>query len=127
MENICFEKIEKEGKPPLIQAELNGEMVGLCRYIDNNKYSPDMADIDCEILDFTVKPNAINNGSEEKLFKYVIDEFKNKNKKKMIIWCSKNKDKLKKFYVKMGGNIVKERTVEIENQKFLETGFVFIL
>ena len=102
-------------------------MIGLCRYIDSNKYTPDMADIDCEILDFTVKPNATNNEIEEKLFKYVINEFKNKNKKKMIIWCGKNKEKLKQFYVKMEGNVLKERIIEIENQKFIQVGIEFIL
>lgn len=127
MRKIVFEKIEEENKSPLIRAELNGKMVGLCRFIDNNKYTPDMDDIDCEILDFTIIPNSTNNEIDVNLFKYVVDEFKNRNKKKMIIWCSKNKEKLKQFYIKMGGNVVKERIIEIENQKFIQIGFTFDL
>ncbi len=66
-----------------IVAELNDEIVGFCRYIDNNKFTPDILGIDCELLAIYVKPNLKYNGIGRKLFQFVINEFKNKGKTKM--------------------------------------------
>ncbi len=84
-----------------------------------------MHDIDCEITALYVKPDLKYNGIGTKLFKYVIDEFKNKNKTKMIIWCLKDNEPSKKFYTKMGGKIVKEKIMEIGDKNYLEVGFEY--
>lgn len=47
------------------------------------------------------------------LFQFVTNQFKSKNKTKMILWCLKDNEPSKKFYTKMGGKIVKERVIEI--------------
>ena len=122
-------KIEKRKKDykenGFIVAELNGEVVAFARYTDSNKFSPDMSDIDCELLALYVKPDLKFKGIGTKMFQYVLDEFKNKNKSKMIIWCLKDNEPSKKFYKKMGGDIVKERKFEINNKKYIEVGFKY--
>lgn len=106
-----------------IIAETNKEIVGFCRYIDNNSYTPNMLDIDCEIVALYVKPDLKYNGIGTKLFQFVTNEFKRKNRTKMIIWCLKDNEASKKFYTKMGGEIVKEKVVKMGEKNYLEVGF----
>ena len=108
-----------------IVAELNNQIVGFCRYIDSNKFTPNISNIDCELLALYVKPNLKYNGIGTKLFQFVTNEFKSKNKTKMILWCLKNNEPSKKFYAKMGGKIIKERTIEIGEKEYLEVGFEY--
>lgn len=72
-------------KNGFIVAELENKVVGFCRYIDNNEFTPDMQDIDCEITALYVKPNLKYNGIGTKLFQFVTNEFKSKNKTTMIL------------------------------------------
>ena len=108
-----------------IVAELNNEIVGFCSYIDNNKFTPDITYIDCELSALYVKPNLKYNGIGTKLFQFVTNEFKNKNKTKMILWCLKDNEPSKKFYTKMGGEIIKERIIEIGQKSYYEVGFMY--
>lgn len=62
-------------------------------------------------------------GIGTELIQFVINEFKNKNKIKMIIWCLKDNEPAKKFYTKMGGKIIKERIIKIGEGDYLEVGF----
>ena len=123
------DKIEKRKKDHkengFIVAELNNQVVGFCRYIDSNKFTQDMLDIDCELLALYVKPNLKYNGIGTKLFQFVVNEFKSKNKTKMILWCLKDNEPSKKFYTKMGGKIVKERAIEIGEKSYYEVGFMY--
>lgn len=122
-------KIEKRNKDyrdnGFIVAESNKEVVGFCRYIDSNKFTQDILDIDCELLALYVKPELKYNGIGTKLFQFVMNEFKSKNKTKMILWCLKDNNPSKEFYKKMGGEIIKERVIEIEKQNYQEVGFVY--
>lgn len=108
-----------------IVAELNNEIVGFCSYIDNNKFTPDITYIDCELSALYVKPILKYNGIGTKLFQFVTNEFKNKNKTKMILWCLKDNEPSKKFYTKMGGEIIKERIIEIGQKSYYEVGFMY--
>lgn len=123
------EKIEKEKKDykenGFIVAELNNEIVGFCRYIDSNKFTQDISNIDCELLALYVKPSLKYKGIGTKLFQYVTEEFKSRNKTKMILWCLKDNEPSKKFYTKMGGKIIGERSFEIEGKNYYEVGFIY--
>lgn len=108
-----------------IVAELNKKIVGFCRYIDNNSFVQDMSNIDCELLSLYVEPTLKFNGIGTKLFEFVVDEFRRKNKTKMILWCLKDNKQAKKFYTKMGGKIIAEKEIEIGNKKYFEIGFIY--
>lgn len=110
-----------------IIAECKNEIVGFCRYIDNNKFSQDISGIDCELLSLYVKPDLKYHGIGTKLFHFVVNEFKDKKKTKMIVWCLKDNEPSKRFYTKMGGDIFKERIVEIGPKKYSEVGFGYTI
>ena len=40
----------------LIVAELNNEVVGFCRYVDNNSFSPEVEEADCELRALYLRP-----------------------------------------------------------------------
>lgn len=123
------ERIKKRKKDykenGFIVAELDKKIVGFCRYIDSNKYTHEVQDIDCELIALYVKPDLKYNGIGTKLFQFVIDKFKNINKKKMIIWCLKDNEPSKKFYKKMGGTVIKERLIKIGEKDYAEVGFIY--
>lgn len=123
------ERIEKRNKDykqnGFIVAELENKVVGFCRYIDSNKFTQEIPSIDCELLALYVQPDLKYNGIGTKLFQFVVNEFKCKNKTKMILWCLKDNEASKKFYKKMGGKIIKERLIEIEKRNYCEVGFVY--
>lgn len=125
------EKIERlksnYGKNGFIVAERENEVVGFCRYVDSNEFTPEMQDIDCEIAALYVKPDLKYNGIGTKLFQFVVDEFKRENKTKMILWCLKENEPSKKFYTKMGGEIAGERVIEIEEKSYYEVGFSYCI
>ena len=108
-----------------IVAESEGEIVGFCRYASSNHFSPDQADVDCELLAIYVKSNLKYFGIGTRMFEYVVSEFKKQGKRKMILWCLKDNEPAKKFYTKMGGKIIGERTVELGDKKYLECGFEY--
>lgn len=108
-----------------IVAQLSDQVVGFCRYIDSNKFTQDISYIDCELLALYVKPNLKCKGIGTKLFRFVTNEFKSKNKTKMILWCLKDNEPSKKFYTKMGGKIIEERIIEIGEKSYCEVGFMY--
>lgn len=110
-----------------IVAEINGKVVGFCRYIDSNENNKEVEDIDCELLALYVDYRMKNKGIGRRLFTYVTDEFKRKNKKKMILWCFKDNESAKGFYVKMGGKLSNEKAIEFGGKKYLEIAFEYDL
>lgn len=108
-----------------IVAELNKEVVGFCWYVDNNSFTPNEIDIDCELIALYVRPDLKYKGIGTKLFQFVTDKFKNINKTKMVVWCLKNNEPSKMFYTKMGGEIAKEKIVEMGGKNYSEVGFIY--
>ena len=125
------EKLEKRKKDfnsnGFIVAELKKRVVGFCRYVDNDKHSIIVPGIDCELLALYVEPTLKHNGIGTKLFNYVVDEFKSKNKKSMILWCLRDNEPSKKFYTKMGGTIVSQKMFEVKGRSYPEVGFLYEL
>ena len=123
-----IERIKQHYKETdFIVAELSDEVVGFCNYIDSPKYTPDISDIDCELLALYIKPDLKYNGIGTQLFHFVINDFKRKNKTKMILWCLKDNIPSIKFYSKMGGEIIKDRIINMGNHIYCEVGFGYNL
>ena len=123
-----IEKMEKSYMSNgFIVAELNSEIVGFCRYVFDNSFSEEINDTDCELCAIYVKPTLKHYGIGTKMFNYVVNEFKNNNKTKMILWCLKDNESSKKFYIKNGGQIIKEKYVNIGNKQYIECCFKYDL
>ena len=108
-----------------IVAVLNDEVVGFCRYTFDNIFSPEIEKADCELCALYVKPELKYSGIGTKMFNYVVNEFKKKNKSKMILWCLKDNEPSKKFYTKMGGKIIKEKETIIGDIQYQECCFEY--
>lgn len=108
-----------------IVAESNGEVVGFCRYIFDNSFSPEIENIDCELCAIYVRKDLKYSGIGTKMFNYVVNEFKKNNKTKMVLWCLKDNEPSKKFYTKMGGKIIKEKNVDIGDEQYIECCFEY--
>ena len=108
-----------------IVAIINKKVVGFCKYIDNNSNSPEILEADSEILALYVEINLKQTGIGKKLFNYVIKEFKEKNKKHMIIWCLEDNKEARKFYTKMGGKNISKRDIQIGNKKYKEIAYIY--
>ena len=108
-----------------IVVESNNEILAFARYVDNNSFSPEEFPIDCEITALYTKPDLKGKGLGTKMFNYILNEFKKLNKSKMIIWCLKENYPSRKFYEKMGGIIIGEKTINIRNKDYIEVGFLY--
>lgn len=86
-----------------VVAELNGEIVGFCRFRFENVYNEKFPEIDCELCALYVKPDYKGKGIGKKLINYVINNCKSNGYKKMILWCFKDNYPSRMFYEKTGG------------------------
>ena len=111
----------------LFVAELNNEVVGFCRVIDYTKPEFEDTEIDCEIREIYVRPDIKRIGIGSKLFNYVLDYFRNKNKKKLYLGVFENNYKSRKFYEKMGGTLWKGGYLEIKGIKYPTVSYLYKL
>ena len=122
------EKIEKwkknYNKGNVIVAEESGTILGYCRYDDSTVYKN--TDIDSEIIAIYVDCDKLGNGIGRRLVEYVKNDLKNKNKAKMVIWCLEKNQNARKFYEKIGGNLISdEKYFEKDGEKYKEVGYVY--
>ena len=133
LDNISIEKRYEnilkhqndENSSKLIVAEINGEIVGFCRYMEGNDYSDEYKDIECEIKALYVNPQYKRIGIGKKLMNYVKMEFKERGLEKMILWCLKENHPSRAFYEKMGGTLCGEKTTEIGGKEYKEVGYIY--
>ena len=114
-------------KNGFIVAEINGEVVGFCRYIYDDYFNSQVRDADCELLAIYIRDDFRQIGIGTKIFEYVKNEFINNNRKKMIVWCLKENIGAKIFYRKMGGKSILEKQIQIGYKKYLVECFEYDL
>ena len=108
----------------VVVAEKNGEILGYCRYEDNSVY--ENTDIDSEIIAIYVDYDNICKGIGKALLEYVINDLRDKNKIKMIIWCLEENRNGRKFYERMGGKLIQEeKYFEKDGKKYKEVGYIY--
>ena len=110
-----------------IVAEANGRVVGYCWYVNDNSFSEELSDIDCEIVAIYVLPETERKGVGRKMFSYAVEDLKKQGRTKMVIWCLKDNSTGREFYQKMGGTIIGEHKTHIGNDDYDEVGFLFQL
>lgn len=110
-----------------VVAELNKEIVGFCRYVTDNSFSPENKDADCEIIAIYVRPDLKYCGIGTKMFIYVMNELRKMDRAKMILWCLKDNESSKEFYAKMGGIIIGEKIMKIGGKDYRFSCFLYDL
>lgn len=108
-----------------VVAEDDGRVLGFCRYVLNNGFSPNFDEIDAEVCALYVDVNFQNKGIGTKLLEYVLEDLKKNGKKKIIIWCLKKNENARLFYSKMGGTVYSERKVKIEDKEYDEIAYKY--
>lgn len=122
-----IERMKREfGLRNIIVATLNNEIVGFSEYISSNEFSKEL-DIDCELCGLYVKNEYIKTGVGTKLFNYVKDKFKDENRKKMGLWCSKENINVINFYINKGGILSNEKTFNLAGKDYNEVAFIYDL
>lgn len=105
---------------------LNDEIVGFSEFVFSNKFSKEL-DIDCELCGLYIKNGYKHLGIGSIVFEYVTNLFKEKNKKKMGLWCVKKNKPAIAFYKKQGGIVIKEKTFTITDKEYSEIAFLYNL
>lgn len=110
-----------------IVADVNGRVVGYCWYVNDNSFSKELSDVDCEIVAIYVLPETERRGLGRKMFTYAVEDLKKQGKTRMVIWCLKDNSTGREFYKKMGGTVIGEHKTHIGNEDYDEVGFLFSL
>ena len=110
----------------MIVVTLNDEIVGFSEFVFSNEFSKDL-DIDCELCGLYIKNGYKHLGLGSIVFEYVKNLFKEKNKKKMGLWCVKENEPAISFYKKKGGAFIKEKTFTIADKEYSEIAFLYDL
>ena len=110
----------------MIVAVIDNEIVGFSEFTFLNEFSKDI-DIDCEICGLYIKNDYKKMGIGTQIFEYVTNLFKEKNKKKMGIWCIKENLQAVEFYQKKGGILIKEKKFTLADKEYSEVGFIYDL
>ena len=110
----------------MIVITLNDEIVGFSEFVFSNEFSKDL-DIDCELCGLYIKNGYKHLGLGSIVFEYVKNLFKEKNKKKMGLWCVKENEPAISFYKKKGGAFTKEKTFTIADREYSEVAFLYDL
>lgn len=108
-----------------IVSEEDSNVKGFCRYVTNNGYSSNYEDVDCEVCAIYVDVEYQRNGIGTKMLQYVLEDLKQKNKKKLIIWCLKANETARMFYTKMGGQVYAERKLDIRGKEYDEIAYEY--
>lgn len=105
-------------------AEKDNEILGFCRVCS---YDEAFNNVDCEIREIYVKPDMKRMGIGSKLFSYITDFFKQKNKLKMYLCCFKENYASRKFYESMGGICGDEQEMEIGEKLYKLASYTYDL
>lgn len=117
----------KDKEENILVAEQNQKIVGFCRYAEDNRFSKQNTDIDCEVVALYIDYEHKRQGIGTKLFSAVREKMIEKGKRKMIVWCLEKNEPAKQFYQKMGGKAGQEKKACIGGKEYKGIGFLFDL
>ncbi len=132
LDNLSIEKDQQKREKDyqlngFLVAKIGEKVVGSCRYVGDNQFSPDRTDIDCEITALYVAPEWKHHGIGTALFSAVKQEFQAQHKTRMIIWCLQKNLSAHQFYTKMGGKKQGKKQSQIGDKTYPEVCFIYEL
>ncbi len=108
-------------------AEQDNEILCFCRVYDFDNSPYEDKNIDCEIREIYVRPNIKRMGIGSKIFKYVLNYFKEKGKRELYLGVFEDNYKSRKFYEKMGGIIGEKSNLKIEDNIYSTVSYTYKL
>ena len=115
-DQIC-ESMRAKKKERFLVADVNGEIVGFCRYrlcedtdVEGNCHG--------EISELYVKPERKRMGIGRMLFLHVMEDLKNSGRKSVILGCFSENHSAQAFYRRMNGIYIGSENFEIEGRKY---------
>lgn len=114
---------EKYSKQKALVYTEENDVKGYCRFGENR----DAEKWYGEIYALYIKYNARNSGIGKKLIKKAMEILKDRGYKEVIIWCLKENKNARIFYEKIGGELYKERDIEIGDKKYIEVCYKYNL
>ena len=113
-------------KDKFIVAVHDDEILGFCRYCDYTREDTKNKNYDCELCAIYVRADLVKKiGIGRALFEYVLNYFKSKGKKKMVVYCLAKNYPARKFYEKMGGKVLKYIDIDIGGKSYEEVAYVY--
>lgn len=94
----------------IVVAEADNKIVGFCRFCFIQS-----SDVDCEIREIYVEPTLKRMGIGSMLFDYTISLLKSMGNKKLAVSVFTDNSNARRFYEKMGGKIIGDKTMVIDN------------
>lgn len=130
LNNITVEKTYQKMKisfesEQIVVAELNGEIVGFCRYTLN--YAKSDPNAQGEIIAIYIKPELKYNGIGTLVFKYVMDDFRKHKNRRIVLGCLKDNHPSRKFYEKLGGKIYTESCYKKGGKEYREVFYEYMI
>lgn len=111
-EHFCRRMTENKKDNAFLVAKANDEVVAFCRY-SLHLPSDEQNGFDGAISVLYVKPDLKHNGIGTKLFKCVMQDFKQNGNSCVILGCFSQNSPSLAFYEKMGGKFIYEKDIEI--------------
>jgi len=108
-------------------AEKQGEIICFCRIYDFEASPYPELDADCEIREIYVRTDLKRMGIGSSMFKYVLNYFKEKGKKKLYLGVFEDNDNSRKFYEKMGGVIGLKTNLKMKEKSYSVVTYTFTI
>lgn len=108
-------------------AEKDNKVLGFCRVYNYDRAVSDKSYFDCEIREIYVRANIKRMGVGSKLFAYVLNYFRQNNKRKLYLCCFKENYASRSFYEKMGGICGDEQEIKIGGNLYKLASYTYFI
>lgn len=123
------EKVQKlkreyrEGGHTVAKNQETNEIVGVTRFGKRLDELDRFPEYDGEIYALYVKPGLLRKKIGSQLLQYAEEKLKEQGNHKILLWCLKENEPSRKFYEKMGGILLGEKTRNIGGKEYPLVGY----
>lgn len=120
LESMSYEEVLNKYKTydtkSIYVVEKENKIIAFCRIYDYKEPVYEDEKIDCEIREIYIEPSLKRKGIGSKLFRYVVNTFRENKKKRLYLGCFKENYNSRKFYEKMGGQLKESQNLLLDKE-----------